>query len=107
MKWVKTAFIGLLSVAIIVPLFWLVWLRAGPTAVGPTEDPVITWNRAHEGLTENAAPYYEQAILLLEQAEQPEHWDPEDGICIRCAEIYRPQCRSGPANHWTADSAPA
>lgn len=25
-----------------------------------------------------------------------ERWNPEDGICIRCAEIYRPACESGP-----------
>lgn len=74
MKWVKTACVALLSAGLIVPLLWLVWLRAGPTAVGPTEDPAITWNRAHEGLTENAAPYYEQAILVLEETEQPAQW---------------------------------
>ncbi len=74
MKWVKTACVALLSAGVIVPLFWLIWLRAGPTAVGPTEDPVITWNRAHEGLIENAAAFYEQAILLLEENGQPDRW---------------------------------
>lgn len=25
-----------------------------------------------------------------------QRWNPQDGICVRCAEIYRPACESGP-----------
>ncbi len=35
-----------------------------------------------------------------------QRWNPEDGICMRCAEIYRPAQGSGPANYVTVGSAP-
>lgn len=69
-RWIT---IVLLAAPIIVPMFWVLWLRSGPTATGPAEDPVTTWNRAHELLTENAATFYQQATVSL-SADPPDGW---------------------------------
>lgn len=73
MKRSSVVIVLLLGLVIVVPMLWVLWLRAGPTAVGPAEDPVITWNRAHEALTENAATFYKQATVSL-SGDPPDDW---------------------------------
>lgn len=73
MKRSSVVFVVLLGAVIVVPMLWVLWLRAGPTAAGPAEDPVVTWNCAHEALTENAATFYKRATDSL-SADPPDGW---------------------------------
>lgn len=66
-------FIGLAGVAL---LFGgaLVITRVGPSAPGPSEDPIAKWNRERAALPANADRHYLAALELL-AADAPEDWD--------------------------------
>lgn len=55
--------------------FVVVWLlRQGPTAAGPNENPVVTWNRERSTLTANADRMYFEAVKALD-ADAPDEWE--------------------------------
>ena len=56
---------GTLASVLLAPLLWLLWIRLGPTAAPPTEDPLDTWNRAHADATPNGADLYVAAFDAL------------------------------------------
>lgn len=51
----------------LVATMWVVWVQSGPRSKGPSEDPVLRWNREHADLPENAAPYYQAAWEALSE----------------------------------------
>jgi hypothetical protein len=87
MKRLWIVFAVLLGLVIVVPVaWWFVMVGSGPTAAGPSEDPVLTWNREHEGLIDNGAEHYLKAIELLHETA-PEKWADHLGELPLLAEI--------------------
>lgn len=52
----------------------LLLTRMGPSAPGPSEDPIAKWNRERAALPANADRHYLAALELL-AADAPEDWD--------------------------------
>ena len=53
---------------------WLAWARSGPRVKGPSQDPIVLLNRAHDDIGENAADYYARAYESLSKGKD-EFWD--------------------------------
>ncbi|MFH1748459.1 MAG: hypothetical protein ABIG44_15605 [Planctomycetota bacterium] len=54
------------------------WLRSGPTAPAPAEDPIVRLNREHAGLEDNAADLYLAAFDAL-CGEEQSSWYGKEG----------------------------
>ena len=70
--------IAVVCVLSLPPLAWLGYQYVGPRSTGPTQDPVIGFNRAQADVAPNAAHLYEQAAYLFEEPDF-EGWKNETG----------------------------
>lgn len=93
---VVLAFLGLLILA---PILGVLAIRSGPTADVPTEDPIVTWNREHADLENNAAPLYQEAIEALTRDDlrkilEQSKWRRGDPLPPEAAEYVQANART-------------
>lgn len=68
----------LMCLLMLPPVTWLAYQYVGPYADGPTEDPIITLNRAQASVNPNAAPLYFVAYETFREPHFPD-WKDEMG----------------------------